>query len=59
MDIVNSLNFLSVVLFAIMVYSLIKVVKCDYYSFFWALTPLLTMIVLFGYLIFIAIKQYM
>lgn len=59
MDIVNSLNFLSAVLFAIMVYGLIKVAKCDYYSFFWALTPLLAMIVLFGYLFFIAIKQYM
>ena len=35
MDIVNSLNFLSAVLFAIMVYGLIKVAKCDYYSFFW------------------------
>lgn len=59
MDIVNSLNFLSVVLFAIMGYGLIKVVKCDYYSFFWALTPFFAMIVLFGYLIFIAIKQYL
>lgn len=59
MDIVNSLNFLSAVLFAIMVYGLIKVVKCDYYSFFWALTPLLAIIVFFGYLVFIAIKQYM
>lgn len=59
MDINNSLNFLSVVLVAIMVYGLVKVVKCDYYSFFWALTPLLTMIVFFGYMIFIAIKQYM
>lgn len=59
MDIVSSLNFLSVVLFAIMVYGLVKVVKCDYYSFFWALSPLLAIIVLFGYLIFIAIKQYM
>lgn len=59
MDIINNLNFLSVVLFAIMVYGLIKVVKCDYYSFFLALTPLLAMIVLFGYLIFIAIKQYL
>ena len=59
MDIVNSLNFLSAVLFAIMVYGLIKIVKCDYYSFFWALTPLFAIIVFFGYLIFIAIKQYM
>ena len=59
MDIVNSLNFLSVVLFAIMVYGLIKVAKCDDYSFFWALTPFFAMIVLFGYLIFIAIKQYL
>ena len=59
MNIVNSLNFLSAVLFAIMVYGLIKVVKCDDYSFFWALTPLFAMIVLFGYLIFIAIKQYL
>lgn len=59
MDIINSLNFLSVVLFAIMFYGLIKVAKNDYYSFFWALTPLLAMIVLFGYLIFIAIKQYL
>lgn len=59
MDIANSLNFLSVVLFAIMFYGLIKVAKCDYYSFFWALTPLFAIIVFFGYLIFIAIKQYM
>ena len=59
MDIINNLNFLSVVLFAIMVYGLIKVAKCDYCSFFWALTPLLAMIVLFVYLVFIAIKQYM
>lgn len=59
MDIVSSLNFLSVVLFAIMVYGLIKVAKCDDYSFFWALTPFFAMIVLFGYLIFIAIKQYL
>ena len=59
MDINNSLNFLSVVLFAIMGYGLIKVAKCDYYSFFWALTPLFAMIILFGYLVFIAIKQYM
>lgn len=59
MGLTNTLNFLLVVLFAIMVYGLIKIVKCDYYSFFWALTPLLAMIVLFGYLIFIAIKQYL
>lgn len=59
MDINNSLNFLSVVLFAIMGYGLIKVAKCDDYSFFWALTPFFAMIVLFGYLIFIAIKQYL
>lgn len=59
MNIVNSLNLLSVVLFAIMVYGLIKIAKCDYYSFFWSLTPLLAMIVFFGYMIFIAIKQYM
>ena len=59
MDIINSLNFLSVVLFAIMFYGLIKVAKNDYYSFFWALNQLLAMIVLFGYLIFIAIKQYL
>jgi hypothetical protein len=59
MDINNSLSFLSVVLFSIMICGLIKVAKCDYYSFFWALTPLLAMIVLFGYMIFIATKQYM
>lgn len=59
MGLTNTLNFLSVVLTLIMVYGLIKVVKCDYYSFFWALTPLLAMIVLFGYLVFIAIKQYL
>lgn len=59
MGFTNTLNFLSVVLTLIMGYGLIKVAKCDYYSFFWALTPLLAMIVLFGYLIFIAIKQYM
>lgn len=59
MDIVNNLIFLSAVLFAIMVYGLIKVAKCDYYLFFWALTPLLAMIVFFGYMIFIAIKQYL
>ena len=59
MNIINNLNFLSAVLFAIMVYGLIKVAKCDDYSFFWALTPFFAMIVLFGYLIFIAIKQYL
>ena len=59
MGLTNTLNFLSVVLTLIMVYGLIKIVKCDYYSFFWALTPFLAMIVLFGYLVFIAIKQYM
>jgi len=35
MDIINSLNFLSVILTIIMAYGLVKVVKCDYYSFFW------------------------
>ena len=59
MGLTNTLNFLSVVLTLIMIYGLVKVVKCDYYSFFWTLTPLLAMIVFFGYMIFIAIKQYM
>jgi len=59
MGLTNTLNFLSVVLTLIMIYGLVKVVKCDYYSFFWVLTPLLAMIVLFGYLVFIAIKQYL
>lgn len=59
MGLTNTLNFLSVVLTLIMIYGLVKVVKCDYYSFFWALTPLLAMIVLFRYMIFIATKQYM
>lgn len=59
MGLTNTLNFLSFVLTLIMIYGLVKVVKCDDYSFFWALTPFFAMIVLFGYLIFIAIKQYL